>query len=151
MFLQQRGITYQTRRYHSTNIASCSTHGHTHHCYQQLICIVSLFSTSFRYSCCHCSRCAPVPNQPCAPFPTHYSLYTYIITATCQSGLRPVGTAGAERRDTFRQAWLLGGILPLQQRESEPSGTRGDAHGRRSVSAPSCDFGRTYRLHVQGG
>lgn len=77
MFLQQRGIAYQTSRCHRTNTAPCSTHDHTHHCYQQLICIVSLFSTSFRRSCCHCSRCAPVSNQPCAPFPTHYSQHLY--------------------------------------------------------------------------
>jgi hypothetical protein len=63
-----------------------------------------------------------------------------------------VGTAGAQRRDTFRQAWLLlDGILPPQQREPEPSGTRGDVHDCHSVSAPRCEFRRTYCLHVQVG
>ena len=109
MFLQRRGIPYQTRRYHSTNIAPCFTHDHTHHCYKQLICIVSLFSTSFRCSCCHRSRCAPVSNQPCAPFPTHYSqdLHNYCCmskwpTAGGYSGRRaerhvPSGLAAAGR------------------------------------------------------
>ena len=95
-------------------------------------------SNSFALSLCFRPLFAvPVVTAPAArqflisralPFP-RIAHNTYIIIATCQSGLRPAGTAGAQQRDTFRQAWLLlDGILPPQQQVPEPSGTRGDVH-----------------------
>lgn len=88
MFLQQRGITYQTRRYHSTNIAPCSTHEHTHthtqHCYQQLICIVSLFSLAIPVVTAPAAR-SPVPSQSTVPSLSHALLTPHLHNYCCVS------------------------------------------------------------------
>jgi hypothetical protein len=96
MFLQQRGITYQTARCHST----CFTHDHTHHSYQQLICIVSvrpLFAVPLVTAT---PRCAPVSNQPCASFPTHYSqhLHNWVLHVKVAYGRRVPRVQSGETR-----------------------------------------------------